>query len=322
MQAAGESRIGQLTWGLGMQIGLSVTSAHPPGDAATSAGWVVERAAAVRAAGFASFSLGDHHATRSPYMQNVPMLARCLAELGDTPVLPLFLLPLWHPVLLAEQLGTLAAIAEGPLDCILAVGADEAQFAPFGVSLAERRDRMEEAVPLLRRLLTEERVTHEGHFWRLDEVTISPRPARAPRFWIGAGARVAVRRAGRIGDAWLASPGSTTAQLRDGLAQFREAADGEDRLGEIAVFPIRRDVYIGSSDAEAAEVARPIIERGYRGFDPETLIVGGPETAIARLRELEELGFDHTLIRFLPVGQDRILESIARVGSDVIPALR
>ena len=305
-----------------MQIGLSVTSAHPRGDAATSARWVVERAAAVRAAGFASFSLGDHHATPRPYLQNVPMLARCLAEVGPMPVLPLFLLPLWHPVLLAEQLGTLASIAEGPLDCILAVGGDEAQFAPFGVSLSERRDRMEEAVPLLRRLLTEERVTHAGRYWQLNDVTISPRPERRPRFWIGASARVAVQRAGRLGDAFLAAPGATSSQLRDQLAQFREAADGENRLAEVETFPIRRDVYVGASDSEAEETARPILEKGHRGFDPEVLIVGGPETAIARLRELEGLGFDHTLIRFLPVGQEKILESIDRIGRDVIPALR
>lgn len=305
-----------------MHIGLSVTSAHPRQDPRTAARFVVQRAAAARAAGFASFSIGDHHATARPYMQNVPMLARCLPELGDTPVIPLFLLPLWHPVLLAEQIGTLAAIADGPLDCILAVGDDEAQFAPFNVPLDQRRDRMEEALPLLRRLLTEERVSHTGSLWQLDDVTISPRPERPPHFWIGASARVGVRRAGRIGDAWLAAPGAPRAQLRDRMAHFRETADTHDRLADVPAFPIRRDVYIGETDAAAEALAAPILERGYRGFDPDVLIVGGPETALARLRELEEIGFDHTLIRFLPVGQEAILESIARVGRDVIPALR
>ena len=305
-----------------MQIGLSVTSAHPREQPATGARFIIERAAAARAAGFDSFSIGDHHATGRPYMQNVPMLARCLAELGDMPVIPLFLLPLWHPVLLAEQLGTLAAIAQGPLDCILAVGDDNAQFAPFNVPLNQRRDRMEEALPLLRRLLTEEHVSHDGWLWQLDDVTISPRPQRPPHFWIGATARVGVQRAGRVGDAWLAAPGTPEAVLRDRMAHFRETADARDRLASVPTFPIRRDVFIGASDAEAQAIAAPVLERGYRGFDPGVLIVGGPETAIARLRELEEMGFDHTLIRFLPVGQDAILESIARVGRDVIPALR
>ena len=306
-----------------MKIGLSVTSAYPSDiEALAAARWIVERAAAAGEAGFASFSLGDHHAAPNHHMQNVPTLARCLPELGDMPVLPLFLLPLWHPVLLAEQIGTLAVLAHGPLDCILAAGADAKQFAPFGVGLGERRDRMEEAVPLLRRLLTEEVVSHDGPYWHLDEVTINPRPPRTPRFWIGAHVRVAIRRAGRLGDAWLAGPGKTTQQLRDALSTFREAADAEDRLGRVDVFPIRRDVYIGESDAEAAESTRPLIEAGYRGFEPNVLIIGGPETAVARLRELEKMGFDHTLLRFLPVGQEKILASIARVGRDVIPALR
>ena len=131
-------------------------------------------------------------------------------------------------------------------------------------------------MPLLRRLLTEEHVSHEGRFWQLSGVTVSPRPARPPRLWIGASARVAVSRAGRIGNAWLAAPGATGAQLRDQLAWYREAADTEDRLAEVETFPVRRDVYIAASDAEAAALAGPIIERGYRGFDPEVLIVGGP----------------------------------------------
>jgi alkanesulfonate monooxygenase SsuD/methylene tetrahydromethanopterin reductase-like flavin-dependent oxidoreductase (luciferase family) len=306
-----------------MQIGLSVTSAHPrTTDPRVSARWVVERAAACRAAGFASFSIGDHHATPAPYMQNVPMLARCLAELSDMRVVPLFLLPLWHPVLLAEQLGTLSAIAEGPLDCILAIGNGDSQFAPFEVGLDERRARMEEALPLLRRLLTEERVSHDGHYWHLRDVTVSPRPERPPQLWVGASAGVAVRRAGRLGDAWLAAPGAPMPALQDQLETYREAADAADRLAKVEVFPVRRDVYVGSSDAEALETAAGVLAGGYRGFDPDVLIVGGPETTIARLRELQEAGFDHTLIRFLPVGQEEILESIARIGSDVIPALR
>ncbi|MEE9277683.1 MAG: LLM class flavin-dependent oxidoreductase [Dehalococcoidia bacterium] len=305
-----------------MEIGISVTSAHPKSvDARAAAQWVVERAAAVQEAGFASFSIGDHHATPANYMQNVPMLGRCLAELGAMPVIPLFLLPLWHPVLLAEQVSTLAAIAKGPVHCILAVGDGEGQFAPMGVSLSERRSRMEEAVPLVRRLLTADAVSHEGKHWSLRDVSINPKPVETPQLWIGAGARVATARAARLGDAWLAAPGETLASATEKMAFYRETLSSEDRQAAVSVYPIRRDVYIGESDAEAEATAAPIVEAGYRGVDPSALIVGGPETAVKRLQELESVGFDHTLIRFLPVGQEKILASIRRVGSDVIPAL-
>ena len=106
------------------------------------------------------------------------------------------------------------------------------------------------------------------------------------------------------------------------MAFFGEALASHDRAAQISVFPVRRDVYIGESDAEAAATASPLIESGYRGIDRSSLIVGGPETAVAALQDLEERGFNHALIRFLPVGQDKILESIARIGRDVIPELR
>lgn len=306
-----------------MEIGISVTSAHPQEtEARTAARWMVERAAAVCEAGFASFSIGDHHATPAHYLQNVPVLARCLAELGPMPVIPLFLLPLWHPVLLAEQVGTLAALAEGPLHLILALGAGEAQFAPLGVSERQRRGRMEEAIPILAALFGENNVTREGRYWRLEDVSINPKPPALPQFWIGANVRVAIDRAARIGDAWLASPGETPEQASASLAFFREALRKHGRERQITVFPIRRDVYVGESDAEAEATAGAVLRGGYRGFDPSALIVGGPDRAIAAFRDLEARGFDHTLVRFLPVGQEKILASIARIGREVIPALR
>ena len=306
-----------------MEVGLSVTTMHPRDtDARTAARWVVERAAAARDAGFASFSVGDHHATPAHYLQNVPMLARCMAELGDMPVIPLFLLPLWHPVLLAEQIGTLAAIAEGPLHCILAVGEGAEQFAALGASVAERRGRMEEGLMLLHRLLHEDHVTHEGEYWRLEDVSVNPKPSTPPELWVGASARVAIKRAAQMGDAWLAAPGETPESASEKVAYYRELLHEPRHGRRVTGFPIRRDVYIGESDAEAEAVAGPILGRGYRGFERSALIVGGPETAIAALRDLEQRGFNHTLVRFLPVGQERILASIARLGREVIPAVR
>jgi alkanesulfonate monooxygenase SsuD/methylene tetrahydromethanopterin reductase-like flavin-dependent oxidoreductase (luciferase family) len=306
-----------------MDIGISVTSSHPRDiDARTAANWMVERAAAIAESGFASFSIGDHHNTPGHYMQNVPMLGRCLAELGSTPVIPLFLLPLWHPVLLAEQLGTLGAIAQGPLHCIMAIGRDDAQMPAMSVSGRERRGRLEEAMEIITALFQDDSVTHQGRFWQLDNVRINPKPPEMPQFWIGANATVAIERAARIGNAWLASPGESPQELTDKMAFFGEAVSKYDRAEAISVFPVRRDVYVGESDAEAAETTAVLLGSGYRGISQDSLIGGGPDTAIAALQDLASRGFDHTLIRFLPVGQEKILESIERIGREVIPAVR
>ena len=72
-----------------------------------------------------------------PYYQNVPMLGRLLAEWDDRPAGALFLLPLWHPVLLAEQIGTLASIAAGPFVMQCALGGGAEQFDALGVSIRD-----------------------------------------------------------------------------------------------------------------------------------------------------------------------------------------
>ena len=89
---------------------------------------MIERAAAARRAALDTLFVGDQHVSPTPYYQNTPILGRLLAEWGEAPAGCLFLLPLWHPVLVAEQIGTLAAIARGPF--IMQCGLGWALWAP------------------------------------------------------------------------------------------------------------------------------------------------------------------------------------------------
>ena len=93
-----------------------------PPDVRTGARWMVERAQAAAAAGLDSLFVGDHHAVPVPYYQNVAIMGRLLAEWDTRPAGVLMLLPLWQPVLAAEQIGTLASIAQGPFILQCAVG--------------------------------------------------------------------------------------------------------------------------------------------------------------------------------------------------------
>jgi uncharacterized protein GlcG (DUF336 family) len=81
---------------------------------------------------------------------------RLLAEWGAAPAGCLFLLPLWHPVLVAEQIGTLAAIARGPFIMQCGLGWGEARFAAMGANIRTRPSAFEEALDLVRRLLAGE----------------------------------------------------------------------------------------------------------------------------------------------------------------------
>src|SRR6267142_842979 len=134
-----------------LRVGISLTSAYATGDARRGARMMIERAAAARRAGLDSLFLGDHHSTGSPYYQNVPMLGRLLAEWGDAPAGCLFLLPLWHPVLVAEQIGTLAAIARGRFIMQCGLGWGEARFAALGANIRTRPSAFEEALDTRKR---------------------------------------------------------------------------------------------------------------------------------------------------------------------------
>src|SRR5438132_7394285 len=116
-----------------MRVGISLTSSHANAkDPRQGARWMIERTAAARRAGLDSLFVGDHHVSPTPYYQNTPMLGRLLAEWGAAPAGCLFLLPLWHPVLVAEQIGTLASIAQGPFIMQCGLGYGEARFAAMG----------------------------------------------------------------------------------------------------------------------------------------------------------------------------------------------
>src|SRR5690606_1453823 len=139
--------------GSAMRIGISVSSSYRVDDVRDGARWMVERAAAARDAGQDSLFVGDHHVTGpGVYYQNVPMLGRVLAEWRERPAGSLFLLPLWHPVLLAEQVATLASIHDGPFILQCALGPADVQFTGMGVDPRFRPSRFEECLDAVRRL--------------------------------------------------------------------------------------------------------------------------------------------------------------------------
>lgn len=294
-----------------MRIGMSLASAHDVDDPREGARNMIERAAAAWDAGLDSLFVGDHHVTPAPYYQNVAILGRMLAEWGDRTAGALFLLPMWNPVLLAEQIATLASIHDGRFVMQCGLGRDESQFAGMGTTMRVRPSAFEQSLDILRRLWAGETVSSDGRF-RLEGARISPLPPEPIEVWIGAGAEVSIERAARMGEAWLAAPSLSFEQARTDIDFYRAACERNGR--EPSAIPIRRDVYIGASDSEAAETAERVTGAGYRGFDPEALVIGGVETAAQRFGELAEMGYTDVIVRNAMPDQRSALGSIERLG--------
>src|SRR3954447_16566066 len=258
-----------------MRVGISLTSNYPGvNDPRQGARWMIERAAAAYRSGLDSLFVGDQHVSPTPYYQNTPMLGRLLAEWGKAPAGCLFLLPLWHPVLVAEQIGTLAAIAQGPFIMQCGLGWGDDRFAGMGVNIRTRPSAFEEALDIVRRLLAGETVTSSRRF-RIAEASLALRPAEPVEVWIGASAPPAIDRAARLAEGWIASPGLTREEARTQADIYRErcAAYGK----EPGAIVLRRDIYVGESSAEAQAVLQDALSGGYRGISAEALIAGSVE---------------------------------------------
>lgn len=96
-------------------------------------------------------------------------------------------LPLRHPVILAKEIASLHMLSGGRFRFGVAVGWDPAEFAAIGVPLRERGKRTDEAIEIIRLLLSEEDVSFEGQFWQFDDVTIYPRVDDPPDLWVAGG---------------------------------------------------------------------------------------------------------------------------------------
>jgi len=297
---------------LPMRIGVSLRSSYGTVEPRVAARRMVERTRAARAAGLDSLFVGDHHVTGSTYLQNGPVLGRLLAEWGDRTAGALFLLPLWHPVLVAEQVGTLAALARGRFVLQVGLGDGEGQFAGMGASLSRRAGDLEAALDVIRRLLAGETVTADRPV-RIRDARGGPLPPEPVDVWIGAGAARGIERAARLGDGWIAGPWVATDDARDQAARYLDARAALGRPP--GVVAVRRDVHVGADGADAHRVADPVLAAGYRGLPPDAAVVGGPEEVAEAFLALGELGYTDVLVRHLADDHDEVLASFERLAA-------
>ncbi len=283
---------------------------------------LMEVAAAARAAGLDALVTGDSHSMNPAYAATfspVPTIARLMSVTGSMAVGVVLLAPFYHPLLLAEQIGTLAAFAAGPLILTFVLGGRPQQFQAFGMEERSRVGRLEEVVTLTRALLAGERVSHRGRYYTLEGATISPLPRVPVEIWVGGTVPAAAERAARLGDAWLTGQNATDEEVRQQLDVYRNAAASAGKQPRPV---LRRDIYVGESDDHARAVVGAILAEGYRGTGMDQLLVGSGPTVAEQLSRYRDLGFGDVMVRHI-VGDHRVmLESFERIGREVMPRIR
>jgi len=318
-----------------MKLGLFLNTQFPPGESVMSrVPHLVEQVRAARQSGFASLWFPHHYLTAPLQMlQLTPVMSYLLPEAKGMTVGPgILILPLLNPVHVAEEAATLDVLSEGNYVLGVGLGYREGEFAAFGMPLSERAARFGEAVALIRRLWTEDRVTHEGRFYQVRDYGISLKPVRGSLpVWIAAQADPAIRRAARIGDAWLIVPSSTLETVAAQMRLYRAALVEAGRHPHC--FPLERECYVGASYKTAFDECRGPLEYKYAAyaswglagssempfedFVRDRFIIGDAafvKEEIARYREA--LGVDHFIMRVQWPGleQEKALASIRRLG--------
>jgi alkanesulfonate monooxygenase SsuD/methylene tetrahydromethanopterin reductase-like flavin-dependent oxidoreductase (luciferase family) len=300
-----------------MRIGVSLNSTYVVDDPRDAARRMLERASTASSSGLDSLFVGDHHGVPVPYLQNSPVLGRILADWRGPTAGALYLLPLWHPTIVAEQMGTLAALTDSRIVLQCALGGGD-QFAVVGQQTRDRVQRFEIGLDVVRRLLAGETLDGVATPWGPISGSISPVPDHQVDVWIGADADAAIDRAARLGDAWYGSVHLPPAALATTFGRYRNQCALHGR--EPSCFPVRRDVYVGADQADVARVVDPVVAAGYRGMDPAALLTGTVEQVVDGIGALGDVGFTDVIVRQLAPGQDDAIASLERFA-DVRAAL-
>src|SRR2546429_2076089 len=196
--------------------------------------------------------------------------------------------PFRAPVLAARQLAMLDSLSGGRALPAVGIGVEqEGEFRAAGVPFKERGRRTDEAIRIMRRCWAEDEVTHDGEFWKLERVTVLPKPVQQPMpLWIGGNSEAAMRRARRPGDGWIPSF-ITPAEFRIGVektcayaGEARREIPG-DHFGALVNF------WLDPDPARARAIAAPFVPRGR--VDDATLAActafGPPELLAERLEQ-------------------------------------
>jgi alkanesulfonate monooxygenase SsuD/methylene tetrahydromethanopterin reductase-like flavin-dependent oxidoreductase (luciferase family) len=300
--------------------------------------------------GITLLTLGQHFLYPDVrWLQPIPTLARLSAELdpGVRIATTIVIVPLYHPVLLAEELATLDIVSGGRLVVGAGLGYRTEEFTYLGVDMAERVGRFDEAIELMTKLWTQDAVTHHGRFWTIEDAPTHLRPQQEPHppLWIGGQSDAGVRRAARLGQAWTIPPSCSVAEVTRWIDLFQAKRDDLD-LPRAERFPLRREVSIGRDRADALELFERRAKSRYLVYSqrgrtwagtPDELdrrfadSVGGHLVAGTAAEVRDELV---AIARALPVGplilrpswpdmtSDEVVATLDLLGREIVPALR
>jgi alkanesulfonate monooxygenase SsuD/methylene tetrahydromethanopterin reductase-like flavin-dependent oxidoreductase (luciferase family) len=302
--------------------------------------------------GYDNVWLTEHHFADDGYNPSLMPTAAALAARTATIRIGTFvlLLPFQHPVRVAEDAACVDIWSNGRFDLGVGQGYSYKEFDAMRMRREERSSRLGEGVELIKRLWTEEKVTFEGRFTQVREMTLAPRPVQRPHvpIWIGARTEKATRRVARRGCNLLATIGPDPApwyvdELKKlgrnpadcSIAQLRMVyvAETEDQAWEesqdhiFSMMEFYGDILAEANDAPGDKDVFPFKSPRELRHSPfgKAVMIGTPEQVAAKLEQFRaNFLCTHFIMSTQLPGLDpaKAAKSLELFATEVMPAFR
>ncbi len=309
--------------------------------------------------GMHSAWIGEHHFSTLGVLScpdlALAMIAARTARIRLAPAVTV--LPLHHPIRVAEQWATLDLLSGGRVDFAAGRGYDRREYEPLGADFDDNQSVFEEGMEIVRRLWDAEApVSHHGRHYSFDNISITPKPLQRPLpAYIGSFSAPSIALAGRLGCGLIVAPFAaalTFGGLRQVTDLYQEtlARNGRPKGRMMCSYFLH---FADTPEQEAAARARQIryyrecvipafpgdpatAPPSYRYFvdlvarlrnvRPEDLgensvLIGSPERIAQSLRKVQAAGIDEVIL-YVNVGlkpHGQVMEEMGRFMADVAP---
>jgi alkanesulfonate monooxygenase SsuD/methylene tetrahydromethanopterin reductase-like flavin-dependent oxidoreductase (luciferase family) len=336
-----------------MQIGLFHSIQWPEGsNQADRYEQALTQAVHADQSGFDSVWLTEHHFSRHGIVSDSLMVLGHLAARTSAVRLgtAVSVLPLHHPLRLAEAAATVDQLSGGRLDLGIGRGYQPGEFRGFGVDIAEKHARFDEALDVLQQVWsTDGPVSHSGTYWSFEDAFPQPRPVQRPHppLWVATDSPEGLALCAERDWGVLLPQGTSLTVTAGQMKRYGEALAGAGLGLDRARVHLARATYVAPTDEQAwAEAEGPYkdflgyadkLRRARSGSDPggrspfdldadlrDSALFGSPDTVLRRLRDIRELGIERVML-FLHMGglpHDRIMSSLDLLATEVLPVVR
>ena len=245
--------------------------------------------------GYAYFFFIEHQNAGFPCISSptvyLTALARATSRIRFGPMI--FMLPLHHPIRLAQDTAVIDLLSRGRLDVGIGSGTRGPEFVPWHIGYADRRDRMVEVMEIVTKAWTERSFSYAGKYWVFTDVEPQPRPYRRPHppVWVGAHSRSSYE--------YAAERGYNVSQIFESERAVAEKFDYFRtywrRLGNVGAAPktaLVRHVHVAETDELALQEAERYMLNGIQGAASVGRLARLPENAPPDVRELARIYYE------------------------------